>query len=41
MCGDSLLVPKHIRLGRYRHDRLLVDLAWLRGNATSSMHFLS
>ena len=27
MCGDSLLVPKHIRLGSYRHDRLLVDLA--------------
>ena len=35
MCGDSLPPPKHIRLGSYRHDRLLVDLAWLRGNAST------
>jgi|GEM_PF-810593 len=27
MCGDSLPPPKHIRLGSYRHDRMLVDLA--------------
>jgi len=27
MCGDSLRPPKHIRLGSYRHDRMLVDLA--------------
>ena len=27
MCGDSLPPLKHIRLGSYRHDRMLVDLA--------------
>ena len=27
MCSDSLPPPKHIRLGSYRHDRMLVDLA--------------
>ena len=27
VCCDSLPVPKHIRLGSYRHDWLLVDLA--------------
>ncbi len=27
MCGDSLPPPKQIRLGSYRHDRMLVDLA--------------
>jgi hypothetical protein len=27
MCSDSLPPPKHIRLGSYRHDRVLVDLA--------------
>ena len=27
VCGDSLPPPKHIRLGSYRHDRMLVDLA--------------
>ena len=26
ICGDSLLPPKDIRLGSYRHDSLLVDL---------------
>ncbi len=27
VCGDSLPPPKHVRLGSYRHDRMLVDLA--------------
>ncbi|MEL6963865.1 MAG: hypothetical protein AAFO01_14005 [Pseudomonadota bacterium] len=38
MCGDSLPPPKHIRLGSYRHDRMLVDLA-LTLTADNGGHF--
>jgi len=39
MCCDCLPPPKHIRLGSYRHDRMLVDLA-LTLVAETGGHFM-